>query len=230
MDIQIIASGSRGNCFLYDKNILLDAGVGLGLLWRKVNIKSLSCVLLTHRHSDHFNKQTIRRLYIKNRKIKFVCGEFLLEELLKIGIPRESIKVLKAGKIYKIGELKIAPIKLYHNVPNFGYRIVKGEYKHIHITDTAHLDCIYAGRYNSATLECNHHIDRAKQIIRKAKENGEFTHLIGALNSHLAVQQSVKWLRENQIKRVYPVHIGGSTYKEVMEYLQNFKTEIKIER
>jgi len=218
IQFKIIASSSKGNCYLFEDFILLDVGISFKALKEKVDISKIKYVLLTHIHSDHFNKDTIRKLYVNNRSIKFVCGNHLLNELLKIAIPKENIAVIQIGKRYKIKDIEIVAIKSYHDVPNIGYRIFKDGYKHLHITDTAHLKGISAKNYDSATLECNHEEVEALRLIAEAEEKGEFTHLKGAMNSHLSVQQAVEFVKANNIKKLIPCHIG-STKKEVERYL-----------
>ena len=219
MKFKVITSSSKGNCYLFEDYILLDTGVSFAELKKNVNISKLKYVLLTHIHGDHFDKNIISKLYVNNRNIRFVCGEHLRDELLNLMIPAKNIAVVEVGKKYKLQDVIIVPIKLYHDVPNFGYRLIKGNYKHLHITDTAHLEGITAKDYNSATLECNHHESKALELIDKAKQNGEFTHLKGAMNSHLSAQQAVEFIRKNNIKKLIPCHIGSSTKKEVLEHL-----------
>jgi len=95
-------------------------------------------------------------------------------------------------------------------------------YKHFHATDTNTLDGIEANNYDSASIECNHEINKALAIIDEAEKNGEFTHLKGAINSHLSVDKTIKFCKENHIKKLYPVHIGSSTKKEVVEALKRW--------
>lgn len=117
---------------------------------------------------------------------------------------------------------KIAMVQAYHDVPNCGYRIMKDGFKHFHITDTNTLDGITAKNYDSASIECNHEINKALELIEEAKKNGEYSHLQGAINSHLSVDKVIKFCKENNIKKLYPVHIGNSTKKEVIKKLKEW--------
>jgi phosphoribosyl 1,2-cyclic phosphodiesterase len=196
--------------------------IDLGLSYSKTKpyCDGIKYVLLTHIHGDHFKKDTIRKLFVNHEQIKFVCGEWLREKLLKIGVEQDRIIVHEFGKVYELGEYKISPIIAYHDVENCGYRIMKDGYKHLHITDTVSLEGIEAVNYNSASIECNHHYERALELIEEAKENDEFSHLKGAMNSHLAVHKTIDFCKENNIKKLFPIHIGSSTKKEVIESLK----------
>ena len=217
MKFKTIESSSDGNCFILD-TLMID--LGLSYTKTKPFLKDVEFVLLTHLHGDHFKKDTIRKIFVTHEHIKFVCGEWLLEKLLKIGVSNDRIIVVEFGKVYQLGEYKISPVMAYHDVENCGYRIMKNGWKHLHITDTFTLDGIEAVGYNSASIECNHHYKTALELIEKAKEDSEFSHLQGAINSHLAVHETIEFCKANGIKKLYPVHIGNSTKKEVIESLK----------
>ena len=222
MNIRIIGTGSNGNCFIFDGNLMIDAGLPIKKIKEKIDVSKITHVLLTHIHEDHLNKTTIRKLFVENRDINFVCGEFLIDTLHEIVIPNKNIIEVTENIVYDFGEFKVSPFSLYHDVQNFGYRLVKGGHKHIHATDTSTLCGITAKDYDTATLECNHHLPTALNLIREAEEAGEFTHLKGAINSHLNVEETIQFCKENRIKKLYPVHIGGSTRKEVIERLREW--------
>lgn len=214
---KIVNSGSDGNCFLYGR-LMID--LGLSYTKTKPYCEEVDFILLTHIHGDHFNKDCIRKVFVNHESIKFVCGQWLIDKLLKIGVEQDRIIVIEFGKVYELGEYKISPIIAYHDVENCGYRILHDGKKHIHITDTVSLDGISAIGYDSASIECNHHYETALNIIEEAKENDEFSHLKGAINSHLSVDKTIRFCKENGIKKLFPVHIGNSTKKEVIEALK----------
>ena len=60
MNYKIIESGSSGNATIVEDAILIDCGVSFKKL--RDCYKNLKLVLLTHIHSDNFNKATIKRL------------------------------------------------------------------------------------------------------------------------------------------------------------------------
>lgn len=215
-DIKILSSGSQGNAILFVDSILLDTGIS----FKKLLPLNLKAVLLTHIHGDHFNRSTIRKIHVTDDTINFMCGDFLKDELLAMGIPEKNIKIVEAGKQYKVDGVTFSPIALYHDVPNFGYRLMKGGHKHIHATDTFSMDGITAKNYESATIEANHCIDTALKIIEQKNNDREFCHLERAIRTHLSVQKSVQFIKENNIKKHIPVHVGSSTRDQVEIYIK----------
>lgn len=218
MNCNVIQSSSKGNCFLYyDNTVMVDVGVPFEKI--KTYIDNIKIIFITHQHSDHINPTTIRKLIVKKPTLKFVCGEFIVKRLINIGV--QNIDTLKAGVVYDYDFFKVSPITLYHDCLCFGFRFLEKMtgHKHIHATDTAHLDGITATNYSSASLECNHEENRVLELIAEAEAKGEFTYLKGAMNSHLSVQQAVEFVKKNNIKKLIPCHISKKTEKEVKEYI-----------
>ena len=220
MKFKIIGTGSQGNAFLFEDNLLIDCGLSFKKLSEAIDISKIEYVLLSHIHGDHFNKIAIRKLFVANDNVQFICGEWLVKYLNDVGVTIDRITVVEYGAIYDAGDFKIAPVKAYHDVPNMGYRLILNGHKHFHITDTSTLKGITATNYKSATIECNHCVVKANEIIEQAKEDGEFTHLPGAMNSHLSVQETVAFVNTNDIAELTPIHIGESTRREVELYVQ----------
>lgn len=189
---QVVSSGSTGNCVIYHGGIAVDMGVPYKVIQPYKN--ALQIVLLTHIHGDHLNISTVKKLAFERPTLRFACGEFLSEQLLGI----KNIDVLEAGKVYDYGHFKVSPIKLYHDVPNFGYRIFKDETKIIHATDTAHLEGITAKDYDLYCIESNYDEDTIHQSIERKKANGEFAYQVGAINTHLSEQQARNFIFKNR--------------------------------
>jgi len=198
--------------------------IDLGLPYSKTkeHLEDVTHILLTHIHGDHLNMTTARKIFVAHEKIKFICGQWLIEKLLKSGVDKSRILLLEFGKVYQLGNYKISPVMACHDVENCGYRILFNGIKHLHITDTFTLEGIEAKGYDTASIECNHERERALQLIEEAKDNDEFSHLRGAINSHLSVDKTIQFCKDNGIKKLYPVHIGSSTKKEVIESLKRW--------
>ena len=112
-----IASSSSGNCYIYNDDLMIDIGVPFNKIdpWY-IGIKLL---LLTHRHSDHFNKRTIRKLADLRPTLYFACGEWLVQELVDLGVSKKRIIILYADKEYDFGKYIIIPFWAKHDILNF---------------------------------------------------------------------------------------------------------------
>ena len=207
---QVISSGSEGNAVIYNNAIMVDCGVSLKAL-QEVK-RSLKIVLLTHKHGDHLKLRTLQRLQAERPTLRVACGNFLLEELPCI----KNIDVLQVGKIYDYGAFKVSPIKLYHDVPNFGWRIfLPNGQKIFHATDTVHLEGITAKGYDLYAIEHNYCEEYIQEAIEEARANGEYTHAYGNINTHLSIQQARAFIEKNrkESSEVLELHKSRSFYK-----------------
>jgi len=206
---QVINSGSEGNAVIYNNAIMVDCGVTFKAL--EAVKRSLKIVLLTHKHSDHLKIRTLQRLQAERPTLRVACGDFLLEELPCI----KNIDVLQVGKIYDYGAFKVSPVKLYHDVPNFGWRIfLPNGQKIFHATDTVHLEGISAKGYDLYAIEHNYCEEYIQQAIEEARANGEYTHAYGSINTHLSIQQARAFIDKNrkESSEVLELHKSRSFY------------------
>ena len=207
---QVISSGSEGNAVIYDKAIMVDCGVTLKAL---NDVKhSLKIVLLTHQHGDHLKLRTLQRLQAERPTLRIACADFLLERLEGLN----NIDVLQVGKLYDYGAFKVSPVKLYHDVPNIGWRIfLNNGQKIFHATDTVHLEGITAKGYDLYAIEHNYCEEYIQQAIEEAHTKGEYTHAYGNINTHLSIQQARAFIEDNrkESSEVLELHKSRSFYK-----------------
>lgn len=189
---KILKSGSEGNAVVYHGSIVVDCGIPYSLI--EPVIDDIQIVLATHKHLDHFNLSTLRRIQFERPTVRFACGPWMAE--LFQGF--KNVDILDFGKWYDYGPFKVALIKLYHDVPNCGYRIEKDGHKTIHATDTCHLEGVSAKDYDLFCIESNYDENVINQVIAEKKAKGEFTHLEGSINSHLSDQQCNDFFYENR--------------------------------
>lgn len=195
MNYNIIATGSSGNAVVINDNILIDCGVSLRAL--ACVKRALNVVLLTHAHSDHFNKTTIHNLAAERPVLRFACCEWLVPHLLECGVSARNIDRLEVGKIYDYGAFKVSPVKLYHDIPNCGWRVFIGEEKAIYMTDTATLEGITAKGYDLYLVEANYSGEGIDERIKAKEESGEYVYEYRVLKTHLSKEKCDAWLLEN---------------------------------
>ena len=169
MNYKIISSCSTGNATIIKDIILIDCGVTFKKLEKYY--KKLKIVLLTHIHSDHFKKETIKKLAQERPTLRFACCEWLLKPLLECEVERKNIDVLQIGTKYDYKLFKIVPIKLYHDVPQCGYRVLFDDYKVIYMTDTKTVEGISAKNYDLYLVEGNYDEDEIEETIKEISEN-----------------------------------------------------------
>lgn len=191
MNYKVINTGSDGNATVLNDKVLIDCGVTFKKL--KPYIKELQLVLLTHKHQDHFNKRTIRSLAEERPKLRFGCCEWIVQELLDLGISKKRIDVYKIGEKYAYTDnLSIQPVKLYHDVPQCGYRVFIDGNKCIYCTDTNTLDGIKAENYDFYFIEGNY---ENEQELHERAYNDVYESRVKS--THLSKEYATNWLLEN---------------------------------
>lgn len=195
MNYKIISSCSTGNATIIRDIILIDCGVTFKKLEKYY--KQLKIVLLTHIHSDHFKKETIRKLAQERPTLRFACCEWLLQPLLECGVLRKNIDVLQIGTRYDYKLFKIVPIKLYHDVPQCGYRVLFDDYKVIYMTDTRTVEGIVAKNYDLYLVEGNYEEEELEQRIKQKQEEGLYYYESRVRNTHLSKGQATDFLLNN---------------------------------
>ena len=207
---QVISSGSEGNAVIYDNAIMVDCGVSLKAL-NDVK-RSLKIILLTHKHGDHLKLRTLQRLQSERPTLRIACADFLFKRLEGLN----NIDILQVGRLYDYGAFKVSPVKLYHDVPNVGWRIfLNNGQKIFHATDTAHLEGITAKGYDLYAIEHNYCEEYIQQAIEEAHAKGEYTHAYGNINTHLSIQQARAFIEANrkESSEVLELHKSRSFYK-----------------
>lgn len=192
----IISSGSSGNATILDGCILIDCGVPFKKL--QPHLAGLRLVLLTHVHSDHFNRSTIRRLAKERPTLRFGCCDWLVEPLVMAGVKKQQIDVYKFDTAYDYGRVKIIPVFLPHNVPNCGYKLhFDAGGKVIYCTDCGNLNGISAYHYDLYLIEANHDESELAERIKQKEIAGEYSYERQARKNHLSKQQCDEFIYRN---------------------------------
>ena len=195
MNYNIIKTGSVGNAVVLNDYLMVDIGVSFKAL--KDVYKDLKIVLITHEHHDHIKRATVKKLAQERPTLRWACCEWLVPILLECNVSERNIDVLEIGKIYDYKAFKVSPIKLYHDVPNCGFRLYFGDKKVFYATDTEHLNGIVAKDYDYYFIEANYVTSELEERIRKKAEMGEYSYEMNAARRHLSKEQADAFLLEN---------------------------------
>ena len=161
MKIQVLASGSKGNCTYIETantKILIDCGISFLRIkneLEKINVKieSLNGILISHIHNDHISGLAS---LVKKINIPVYIHEDLYLEIKKI-IPIENIKIINSD--FLINDINIKLITASHDVPAFGFIIDDGINSVVYLTDTGYINRKYYELTKNKTIyiiESNH--------------------------------------------------------------------------
>lgn len=190
MNYNIIETGSDGNATVIENKVLIDCGIPFSKI--KNHYKNLELILLTHIHSDHFNKSTIKKLSELRPTLRFGCGKWLLNNLLDLGIDRNRIDIYKFGTAYDYNQFKVENFELYHDVPQCGYKLYWEDKKLFYATDTRTIKGIVAKNFDVYLIEANYKNDEELHSRAISPEYEE-----RVKNTHLSEEETINWLLEN---------------------------------
>lgn len=190
MNYSIINSGSDGNAVVVNEMILIDCGVSYKRLGSYVD--KLKLVFISHCHSDHFNKRTVKLLTKNRPTLRFAVGSYLVNDLIEIGVNKSNIDVIEVGQTYDYRLFKIRPVKLFHDVPNMGLRLFMNDEKLIYATDTRTLDGITAKNYDFYGIEANY---INEEELHERAHNDFYENRVK--RTHLSKEQATQWILEN---------------------------------
>ena len=215
MNYNILETGSKGNATIIEDIILIDCGITFKKL--ENYYKKLKLILFTHIHADHFNKTTIKKLAKERPTLRFGCCEWLVNDLINCGVAINNIDVYKIGTKYNYKAFQLIPIKLYHDVPNCGYRLFINGSKILYATDTRTLEGIVAKDYDLYLVEGNYTENEMQARIEEKQQNDEFIYEYRAKNNHLSVEQCNNFLIQNMGEKSMYIYMHQHMERRVLK-------------
>lgn len=195
MRYNVIATGSRGNAIVVENKFLLDIGVPYSKI--KPYLKDISLVFISHCHSDHLNKTTVKKIAYNYPNIKFLVGKELVRELTNY-VEFENIITGELDRWYDIGLCKFKLNWIAHDVTNYCLHLEYKRMRLLYCTDTNDISHVSAKGYDCYLVESNYLTDDELDTkIAQAEEKNEFTYLKRVKETHLSREKAIEWLKEN---------------------------------
>lgn len=196
MKYEILGTGSSGNCVLLN-DIMLDCGLPYKQI--KPYLKDTKLIFISHRHSDHLCKATVKKIAYNHPTIKFLVAFYLVDLLLELGVDKKNILTIDLEKWYDIGICKVKLEPLYHDVPNVALKIDMNGSKIIYIVDTNSVEHIEAKDYNLYMIEANYtDEEELENRIKQDYDNGlTYSHYERVKKTHLSQLKAYNWLQKN---------------------------------
>ena len=194
MNVEIIKTGSKGNCIIVEDKFMLDCGVPYKMV--EPYLKSVKLIFISHVHSDHLNKATVKKIAYEHPNIVFLCNGDVVDKLIRLGVKLYSPQ---EGKKYDLGMCTVKLDYLYHDVPNSALHLEYHGKKLFYATDTSQISHVSAKSYDLYLIEANYTTDDDLEgKIIESENKGEFTYLKRVKHTHLSQLQALNWLDENK--------------------------------
>lgn len=125
---------------------------------------------------------------------------------------KENIYILKSGKKYDLGLLKVKLEELYHDTPNYALKWQINDKKGIYIVDTSNVNNLIAKNYDLYLIESNYNEDILKRHIENCIDENMLYYLNRVAKTHLSFEQANDFLLENMGDKSYYQYIHQSSY------------------
>lgn len=223
MDIRVISSGSKGNCYVVSDGVtslMLDCGIPLKqiLIACKFKMSAISGCLVTHNHMDH----------IKAAKglASYAVAVYASEGCFNAaGLKGTYFRIVKSKRQFTIGTFRILAFDVEHDVPEpLGFLLYSTvtEEKLLYFTDTCYLKYKFSG-LTHIMGECNY----SKVELQKSVDEGRVHKSLAErlLFSHMSLEHFKDFLQANdlsKVKQIYLLHLSDNNSDA-----ERFKEEIQ---
>lgn len=203
MQLKILGSSSKGNCYLLDNGkeaLAIECGVAFKDVQKAVNfdILRIKGAIVSHEHGDH--AQYVEK-FIEARVPVYMSTGTFHEVIKKLKNRFLSPLMMEAGCIQTIGNFKIQPFDTQHDsVEPFGFLIYHPECGTVlFATDTYYLHYTFAG-LNNILIECNYRQD----ILQENIEAGLLPKVLArrTMKSHMEFETCKQTLLANDLSAV----------------------------
>jgi len=208
MKINIISSGSKGNCIqLKDSegnSLLLECGIPFKQIQKGLNFQTskIDGCLITHSHKDHAHCVS----EFLDRGIDCYGPEDVFKD-----IDSPAASQIVAGKQFSVGSWLVVAIQGYHDVPCFAYavRSIDNEVA-LYLTDTALIEA-KVKNVNYLLTECNYDPTSMDMAVEKGETSEKLKDRI--ITTHLGLENVVNMIERNptwhtSLKEVYLLHLS----------------------
>lgn len=201
MDIQVLASSSKGNCYRVSNGstpLLLECGIRFKEIQQKLNFRlsEIAGCLLSHSHQDH--SKAIRD--IMKAGIDCYMSQGAAEAL---GVSGHRVHIVKAKQQLKIGTWTILPFDTVHDAAEpLGYLLASGKEKLLFATDTAYIRYRFMG-LTHIMIEANFQ----RELLEDSVEGGNIPAIVRnrIRRSHFDLEHLKEFFQANDLSKLQEV-------------------------
>ena len=215
MELKVLGSNSQGNCYLLigrDEVLIIEAGIKFGEVKKALNynISNIVGCLISHEHNDHAG------FYLEYLKMGFpVLSPEAVYKSKGLSVMPPFAKVVQPGKGYKVGNFKVNPFEVQHDVPAFGYQVDHPDMgRLIFLTDTFYCEHIFSDVCHWL-IEANYADDILDRNIADGRMPPSMRPRL--LKSHMELETTKGALSTNDLKKtqnIVLIHLSDGNSDE----------------
>ena len=190
MNVQIVSTGSKGNCYIvrHDEDMLMiDAGLDMNAILRAVEYKptALQGVLVSHMHLDH--AKSLKRLVQAFVEV-YASKETFDSQNIVMAMP--NVNCVDCGTVFSAGKWLVTAFETEHDAEGslgFYFTHTDTDEKILYVTDTGYVKVNPSG-VTCLMIECNY-IDSI--ISDKVKDTSRYMRLN---KYHMSLERVLSYL------------------------------------
>lgn len=203
MEIQVLASSSRGNCYRVSDehtSLLLECGIPYREIQRGLGfrVSDTAGCLITHEHGDH--SKAVKDLM--KAGIDCYMSRGTQDSL---GVAGHRIKIIRAHEQFQLGTWTIKPFDVQHDAAEpLGFLLASSGEKLLYATDTYFLRYRFRG-LQYIMIECNHSYDILQANVARGSVPVEQKNRL--LRSHFSLENIKEFLKATDLRQVKEIHL-----------------------
>jgi len=215
MKLKVVNSGSIGNCYILEnenETLIIECGVSIQEIKEAINfdIKKVVGCLVSHVHNDHAKSvNEVMKLGIET----YALADVFQKTGFSIKSPYQN--EIEHGKVFHVGNFKVMPFNVRHDVPCVGFLIDHFETgRFIFLTDTYFCDYTFPD-LNNVIIEANFCHDIIKQKYNPETSKEFLKNRI--FKSHFSLRDCKNMLLANDLRKVQNIvliHLSDSNSDE----------------
>ncbi|MGV0854806.1 MBL fold metallo-hydrolase [Empedobacter brevis] len=222
MQLKIVGTGSSGNCYILENEkeaLIIELGLNFSKIKEVLNFDLSKVVgaIISHCHGDH--AKGMKQVFDNGIECYSSQGTFQ-----SLNINHHNAKIIKSKQAFQIGNFKILPFNVHHDVAEpLGFLIDHEETgRCLFVTDTTYIDYTFPN-LNNIIIEANYCEDIIKEKLGSTWQ-GEFLKN-RILKSHMSLNTCRDTLLANdisQVQKIVLIHLSDSNsderkFKKVIE-------------
>lgn len=222
MQLKILSTGSIGNCYILENEkeaLIVELGLNFSKIKEALNFDLSKVVgaIISHCHGDH--AKGLKQALDNGIEVYSSAGTFDF-----FSIDHHNAKIIKSKQALQIGNFKILPFNVHHDVNEpLGFLIDHEETgRCLFVTDTTYIDYTFSN-LNNIIIEANYCEEIIKEKLGSTWQ-GEFLKN-RILKSHMSLNTCRDTLLANdlsQVQKIVLIHLSDSNsderkFKKVIE-------------
>ena len=205
MDVKVIASGSRGNCYRISDGVtpvLLECGLPIKQIRQGLGfgLTEVAACLVTHEHQDHAKAVAD----VLRAGVEVYTSPGTIEAL---GLENHRLRAVKSKDTFRVGTWTIRAFETQHDAQEpLGFLLksnVTGE-RLLYATDTYYIRYRFP-RLNYIMVECNYAMDILEENVRRGSVPEVLKKRL--LTSHFSLENVKEFLKANDLSKVQEIHL-----------------------